>query len=348
MKKPILLTAALLFFPLLSFAGGEGEEEDFVKENKSEGDGDEPKGKSKGEERTFGSPKTPEETNKVLQSKDLGSGPLKNIFGNRKGFDPERNAAMSGSDAVGLKSAPTFDDDQAEKVATIGELKTGDFCDEAEQTDRVEDRRTELANCYGLALEDDVEKTGDVTLQWKVGLDGTVKSASIAASTLRHAEAETCMKEEATSWSFQKPDGGICIVNAPLSFRLPDSVSLDVEKEPPPPRPREVSFDETRLDATDVCDTDNVVRVLNARANAVTYCYERGLQAKPELAGDVSASWTLTEQGHVGEVEMTDESLGSEKVTGCVSRVIKRMRFEAPEDGGTCELGYTLEFRPKE
>ncbi|MFP4600015.1 MAG: AgmX/PglI C-terminal domain-containing protein, partial [Persicimonas sp.] len=57
-----------------------------------------------------------------------------------------------------------------------------------------------------------------IIAQWKVGLDGKVMSSSIASSTMGNRSVESCIARVIKRMRFEKPDGGICIINYPFVF----------------------------------------------------------------------------------------------------------------------------------
>lgn len=98
-------------------------------------------------------------------------------------------------------------------------------------------------------------------------------------------------------------------------------------------------------DATvgDFCDHADVRRVVEARANAIKYCYERRLQQNPELKGKVVAQWKITQDGSVAETSVAESSIGDSAVESCILRTLERQQFEAP-DGGVCVINYPFVF----
>jgi hypothetical protein len=196
--------------------------------------------------------------NKMLASKNLGGGPLKNIFGNQDGFDSKMNVAMSGSGSelqvgrgaggMGLRGTGSGGGGEGfgrvhglgkvdtgggqgtgAKIGTKkkkkvkpkmsrGTPKIGDFCDKGNIRRVVSAKSNSIQYCYERQLQTSPGLKGKIIAQWKIGLQGQVKSASIASSTMGNAKVESCITRVIKRMRFEKPDGGICIINYPFVF----------------------------------------------------------------------------------------------------------------------------------
>jgi len=196
--------------------------------------------------------------NKMLASKNLGSGPLKNIFGNQDGFSNKMSAAMSGegnqlqvgrgAGGMGLRGTGSGGGGEGfgrvhglGKVDTgggkgtgakIGEKKerevkanvdrgspnVGDFCEKKNIRRVVSQKSQAIQYCYEKQLQMNPDLSGKIVAQWKVGLQGQVKTASVSSSTLGNQKVESCILRAIKRMRFKKPDGGICIINYPFAF----------------------------------------------------------------------------------------------------------------------------------
>ena len=254
--------------------------EDPLKEEKKEEPEEDTTGKKAGgEEGKFGDPdkKIPESkvpkvdgpmekkidvknlgVNKMLASKNLGSGPLKNIFGNQDGFDSKMNVAMSGEGSnlqigrgaggMGLRGTGSGGGGEGfgrvhglgkvdtgggkgtgAKIGTKkkkkvkpkmsrGTPKIGDFCDKGNIRRVVSAKSNSIQYCYERQLQTNPKLKGKIIAQWKIGLKGQVKTASIASSTMNNSKVESCITRVIKRMRFEKPDGGICIINYPFVF----------------------------------------------------------------------------------------------------------------------------------
>ncbi|AWV89488.1 AgmX/PglI C-terminal domain-containing protein [Bradymonas sediminis] len=196
--------------------------------------------------------------NAALGSEILGAGPLKDIFGNQEGFDSKMNVAMSGEggDLVigrgaggmgmrgvgkggggegfgriqGLGKVDTgggkgtgggIGKKKARKVKpklSQGTPQIGDFCDKGNIRRVVSAKSNAIKYCFERELQQNPKLSGKISAQWKVGLDGKVMSASIASTTMNNRKVEGCIARVIQRMRFDKPDGGICIINYPFVF----------------------------------------------------------------------------------------------------------------------------------
>jgi len=97
--------------------------------------------------------------------------------------------------------------------------------------------------------------------------------------------------------------------------------------------------------STGGCDKSNISQVVRSRATGIRACYETQLLSKPDLAGKVTARWTIDSEGGVGDASLQNSSLGNPSVEDCVLRTIRRMRFAKP-DAGVCVVQWPFVFSP--
>jgi TonB family protein len=71
-----------------------------------------------------------------------------------------------------------------------------------------------------------------------------------------------------------------------------------------------------------------ISRVLNKHLEAINNCYKKELRLNPNLKGSISVNFTIAPNGRVIQVKIKKSTLRSKKVESCVSRVIKRWRFQ--------------------
>jgi len=196
--------------------------------------------------------------NKALSSDLLGAGPLKNIFGNQEGFDAKMNVAMSGEGGElvvgrgaggmgmrgvgkggggegfgrigGLGKGDTgggkgtggkIGRKSAKKVGSrvqTGTPSLGDFCDKNNIRRVVGAKQNAIKYCFEKELQTNPTLSGKVMAQWKVGLDGSVSEPTIASSSLGNKDAEGCITRVIARMRFEKPNGGICVIQYPFVF----------------------------------------------------------------------------------------------------------------------------------
>jgi len=87
-----------------------------------------------------------------------------------------------------------------------------------------------------------------------------------------------------------------------------------------------------------------VSRVVNSHIHAIQACYERALMSTPGLSGRVVFDWTVKTNGRVKGVRVRSSTVGSRKVTTCISNLIKKWKFPRPQ-GGEVTITYPFLFR---
>lgn len=196
--------------------------------------------------------------NKMLSDKAIGKGPLKNIFKNQDGFNSKMKVAMSGeagsmqvgrgAGGMGLRgtgsggggegfgrvhglgdvdtgggqgtgaSIGTKKKKKVEPQMDRGTPQVGDFCDKKNIRKVVQSKGNAIQYCYERQLQTNPKLKGKIIAQWKVGLQGQVKSTSLASSTMNNSKVENCILRVIKRMRFEKPDGGICVINYPFVF----------------------------------------------------------------------------------------------------------------------------------
>ncbi|QED26562.1 AgmX/PglI C-terminal domain-containing protein [Microvenator marinus] len=196
--------------------------------------------------------------NKALSADALGAGPLKNIFADSDGFDSKMNVAMSGeggdlvvgrgAGGMGMRGVGKGGGGEGfGRIGGLGKVDTGggkgtgakigrkaakkvksriqtgapsigDFCDKNNIRRVVNQRQSAIKYCFEKELQTNPTLSGKVTAQWKVNLDGAVMEPSIAESTLNHKGVEGCITRVIGRLRFEKPNGGICIIQYPFVF----------------------------------------------------------------------------------------------------------------------------------
>lgn len=195
---------------------------------------------------------------KALGSNLIGKGPLKNVFGDRTGFDSKLNAAMSGvgddlvvgqgAGGMGLRGTGTGGGGEGfGRIHGMGKIDTGGgrgtkaklggkgaakkkvqirrgkeelsgFCKQADILRVVSARQAGIQYCYEKELARNPELNGKVTMSWRIALDGSVAKAFVENSTMGNKEVEGCMVRNVQRWTFAKPEGGMCQVRFPFVF----------------------------------------------------------------------------------------------------------------------------------
>ena len=94
------------------------------------------------------------------------------------------------------------------------------------------------------------------------------------------------------------------------------------------------------------CSRGDISKNVRMRAGAIRACYERRLQVKTSLAGEVTIRWTIHLDGSVKAAAVASSTLGDSSVENCILRTIRRIHFKKPE-GGICIVKWPFVFSPE-
>lgn len=126
-----------------------------------------------------------------------------------------------GPGSGGPSTGATLDKKEARELKVHYEEKTpkvGDFCDRSDIRRVVGAKASSIKYCFERQLQRQPDLHGKIIAQWKVGLDGKVMNATIASSTMGSRAVESCIEREISRMRFERPDGGICVINYPFVF----------------------------------------------------------------------------------------------------------------------------------
>ena len=101
----------------------------------------------------------------------------------------------------------------------LGRGQTAGFCSKRNITEVVRRRAGAIRACYEDRLQVKPDLSGKVTVRWRIELDGKVGSANVLKSSLGDSKVESCVLRAIRRMRFQKPEGGICIIQWPFVFR---------------------------------------------------------------------------------------------------------------------------------
>ncbi len=87
-------------------------------------------------------------------------------------------------------------------------------------------------------------------------------------------------------------------------------------------------------------DRDQIAAVINRHIGEIIYCYERGLQVTPGLAGRVNEHFVINGGGHVSMANVTSSSLHSAQVESCITGHLKSWQFPHPVGGVNVKVTY--------
>jgi len=92
-------------------------------------------------------------------------------------------------------------------------------------------------------------------------------------------------------------------------------------------------------------EKSQIEAVINRNRGQIIYCYEKGLQGNPKLAGRVKMHWVIGGNGVVKTVQKKSSSLKSATVNNCISKKIKGWKFPKPH--GNVNVNVTYPFNLK-
>lgn len=87
-------------------------------------------------------------------------------------------------------------------------------------------------------------------------------------------------------------------------------------------------------------DKDQIAAVINRHIGEVIYCYEKGLQVQPKLAGRVGVKFTINGSGIVSSAGVGTTSLNSAQVEGCILNRLRTWKFPKPVGGVNVKVQY--------
>lgn len=96
---------------------------------------------------------------------------------------------------------------------------------------------------------------------------------------------------------------------------------------------------DAELDSNGGLTADQIQAVVNRNMGQVTYCYEKGMQAKPGLGGKVSFDWTIGPNGRFSKIRVAD-SMGSSFVENCMIAKMRSWQFPRPVGGVNVDVQY--------
>lgn len=92
-------------------------------------------------------------------------------------------------------------------------------------------------------------------------------------------------------------------------------------------------------------DKGVIMDVIRAHQAEVKFCYERALQAQPDLGGKVTVAWTIGADGQVTRAEVLENTVADPSVANCVRARVLTWRFPEPEGGGVVNVTFPWLFK---
>jgi TonB family protein len=109
------------------------------------------------------------------------------------------------------------------KAKRVGVMKmdgmgaTG-FCKKDHIRTVVLQRAGAIRACYERQLMIHENLSGKLAIRWTINMEGRVDAASVTETSVRNSEVENCVMRVVRNMRFEKPEGGICVVQWPFVF----------------------------------------------------------------------------------------------------------------------------------
>ncbi len=95
-----------------------------------------------------------------------------------------------------------------------------------------------------------------------------------------------------------------------------------------------VSSEEAEIDSPTV-DKAALSRFINLRKGSIQGCYEQQLKRSPTLHGKLVVRFTIGTRGQIVEVTIDQDTLGSDELASCITRLVKAWRLPFTPDADT-------------
>jgi hypothetical protein len=92
-------------------------------------------------------------------------------------------------------------------------------------------------------------------------------------------------------------------------------------------------------------DKEIIRRIIRRHINEVKYCYQKELQAKPDLYGRIIIQFTIAATGQVVASVVQQSSMNNPSVEGCIAQAVRRWLFPKPKGGGIVIVSYPFVLR---
>lgn len=92
------------------------------------------------------------------------------------------------------------------------------FCKKGNIESVVKRRAGAIRACYEQRLQVKKDLKGKITVRWTIDTEGAVSSASATADSMGDSETTNCLLRTLRRMRFEKPEGGVCVVQWPFVF----------------------------------------------------------------------------------------------------------------------------------
>jgi hypothetical protein len=102
-------------------------------------------------------------------------------------------------------------------VTLAGSTSQG-FCKKGNIESVVKRRAGAIRACYEQRLQVKKELQGKISIRWTIDTEGKVSSANATSDTMGDGETTNCLLRTLRRMTFEKPEGGVCVVQWPFVF----------------------------------------------------------------------------------------------------------------------------------
>jgi hypothetical protein len=92
-------------------------------------------------------------------------------------------------------------------------------------------------------------------------------------------------------------------------------------------------------------DMNQIAAVINKNKGQIIYCYEKGLQAEPELRGRVAMKFVIGANGRIKALNVAQSSLASRTVENCMASKMRSWKFPQPVGHVDVDVFYPFDLR---
>lgn len=89
-------------------------------------------------------------------------------------------------------------------------------------------------------------------------------------------------------------------------------------------------------------DPDVIKRIIRRNLGDINYCYERRLNARPNLSGVYESEFYISANGSVQRAGASRETLGDARLNNCINSSIKTWKFPKPVGGTVVKVNYSF------
>ncbi len=209
----------------------------------------------------------------------------------------------------------------------------------------VERDRSRIDACFAAALGNQAGVAGTIPLNFHLAADGAVLDVGIDEHTIG-AEVGACVKDVAASWRLTRLTDGPTTIPISVDYGRADPAAALADNGEVNPAPGEDAASASKMAVDGALDPDLIRRIVVAHINEVRYCYNQALAKDPELAGAITAQFTISGSGKITEKVAIDGTTGDAEMDACIAAAVGRWMFPKPEGGGEVKVSYPFAFSP--